>query len=213
MSLCPPARRSVGLLVVSLAAGLTWQSPVATQEPPTPNGLAAVWSVGGMIDDRNGDGVTDAATASFVLGETPTADEVAAAAEVAARLGFETSALTLPLIKEPAETRVVVGQSALTRLKLDVRPLELPRLAAGEGLVRVAVVDGVRHVLVLGGDGAGLRAAARVLAGRVPYVWTLGGATYANVQEDVERLLLSAKVVDATVEVPELHVRASNDGV
>lgn len=201
------------LLASSVTAWLVWQTPVITQDAPPADDLSSLFTVGGLIEDRNGDGDGDGVAATFVLGESAGADDVAAAAEVAARVAFETSALTLPLRREPGASVVVIGQAGLARLNLDVRPLELPRLAAGEGLVRVATLEGIRYVLVLGGDGAGLRAAARTLAGRLPYVWSLGGATYAKVERDVEELLSTAKVSGASVAAPEFHVKAGTDGI
>lgn len=213
MSHCSPARRTVCLLASGLVAWLAWQSPVISRDAPRVHDLSSLFDIGGLLNDANGDGVADGLSASFLLGETPSADDVAAAAEIAARLGFETSALSLPLAREASPAVIVIGQAGLTRLKLDVRSLELPRLSAGEGLVRVATLEGTRYVIVLGGDGAGMRAAARTLASRVPHVWSLDGATYAQVERDVERLLDAAKVPGATVEVPEFHVRAGTDGL
>jgi hypothetical protein len=203
----------VCLLAGGLVAWLAWQSPVISQDAPRVHDFASLFSIGGLLNDSNGDGVADGLSASFLLGDTPSADEVAAAAEIAARLGFETSALSLPVARDAGPAVIVIGQTGLTRLKLDVRSLELPRLSAGEGLVRVATLEGTRYVIVLGGDGAGLRAAARTLASRVPHVSSLDGATYAQVESDVERLLDAAKVPGATVEVPEFHVKAAADGL
>lgn len=213
MSHRSPARHTACLLAGSLVAWLAWQSPVISQDAPRAHDLASLFSIGGLLSDSNGDGVADGLAGRFLLGDTPSADDVAAAAEIAARLGFETSALSLPVARSAGPTVIVVGQAGLTRLKLDVRSLELPRLSAGEGLVRVATLEGTRYVLVLGGDGAGVRAAARTLAGRVPHLWSLDGATYVQVERDVQRLLEAAKVPGATIEVPEFHVKATADGL
>ncbi len=56
-------------------------------------GLEDLFSRGLLGEDRNGDGLTDFVSARLVLGESPFPADVAAASDVAARLGFETMAM------------------------------------------------------------------------------------------------------------------------
>jgi hypothetical protein len=58
--------------------------------------LTEFFRPGLVFQDRNGDGAVDFVNAGIVLPEQPGAGELAAAADVAARLGFETSAMNLP---------------------------------------------------------------------------------------------------------------------
>ena len=60
---------------------------------PGARGLEDLFSQG-LLEDRNGDGLTDFVNARLVLGESPSPAVVAAASDVAARLGFETVAWT-----------------------------------------------------------------------------------------------------------------------
>src|SRR3989304_3496822 len=65
------------------------------QAQPTPvssSDLAALFAPGGLLQDRNGDGVIDFVNARVVLGERPSAADVSAAADLAARLGVRTVA-------------------------------------------------------------------------------------------------------------------------
>jgi len=57
-----------------------------------------------VFQDRNSDGAIDFVDARLVLGERPSSAELAAAADVAARLGFETSALDLPMVRLKPDT-------------------------------------------------------------------------------------------------------------
>ncbi|MFN8061410.1 MAG: M14 family zinc carboxypeptidase [Vicinamibacterales bacterium] len=198
----------------ALTALVSLDHPARTQDAPPPD-LTSIFSLGHVLQDRNDDGVVDTVDARFVLGETPTADEVAAAADVALRLGFETSAMTLPLATGDADasTIFVFGQSGLQRTGVDAKPFELPALAKGDGVVRVGQLGDKTYVIVLGGDGAGLRAAAGVLAGRVPWVWEPKGTTLAKVKDDVVALLGNAKVTGAVVDLPEIDVRAGSPGL
>src|SRR5580693_2652048 len=89
----------------SVAAALVLIAPraaVQTQRAPSPPAdLATLFAPGGALQDRNGDGVIDFVNARVVLGERPGAADVSAAADLAARLGFETMAMNLPLSATP----------------------------------------------------------------------------------------------------------------
>ena len=68
---------------------------VAAQRGEMP-GLASIYSLAaGAVRDTNGDGLADAVVARVVLPAEPAIEDVQAAANIAGRLGFETTALTL----------------------------------------------------------------------------------------------------------------------
>src|SRR5512142_151790 len=52
----------------------------------------------GIVRDTNGDGLADTVAARVIVPADPTADDLEAAANIAARLSFETTAMTLPLV-------------------------------------------------------------------------------------------------------------------
>src|SRR5438067_12775024 len=74
-------------------------------------GLSAFFRPGVVFLDTNEDGAVDFVNARIVLPVHPSAAELAAAADVAARLGFETSAMDLPLDK----VRVKSGTAPASR--------------------------------------------------------------------------------------------------
>ena len=166
-------------VVLSFAVLVGVAGPAAAQ----PESLATLYELGGAVADTNGDGVADRLRARVVLGDSPSAAEVAAAADIAARLGFETVALDLPMPAE-SEVAIAVGDGALSGLGVS----GLADLAAGRGAVELhtggdSVIVGVR-----GGDAAGLAAAARWLASRAPHVFRTGGESLS----DVEAAVMSA---------------------
>ena len=120
--------------------------------------------------DENGDSVADRLRARLVLADAPSAGEVAAAAEIAARLGLETMALDLPL-PDAAPLAITVGDEALRGAGVS----GIVELAAGRGAVELHSVGGTTVVGVRGGSPAGLSAAARWLASRAPRVFLTGG--------------------------------------
>src|ERR1700759_4731038 len=58
--------------------------------------------VGPLLRDTNGDAIVDAVCAHMVVPDNPDEGENAAAANLAARLGYETSGITLPIVTTSA---------------------------------------------------------------------------------------------------------------
>lgn len=88
--------------------------PTLQPAPPPPGTLPE-----GILEDRNGDGLPDYLNARIYIASGASAEEVAAAANVGARLAFETLSLDLPIgsrIDDFTETdptfAIVVGQAA-----------------------------------------------------------------------------------------------------
>ena len=70
----------------------------AATEPPTLTDLRAFADTGVVLQDRNGDEVVDFVDVKILLSPWPLEAEVAAAANLAARLGYETSAVDLGMV-------------------------------------------------------------------------------------------------------------------
>ena len=98
-------------LILSLLPFLA--APLAAQTPPFH--LATLFDLGHLLLDENGDGVPDRLGASIILPADPTDAERAAAAEITARLGFETMSLDLPVRRglQPGRVGILIGIRAL----------------------------------------------------------------------------------------------------
>ncbi len=154
----------------------------ATAQPGSPlDSLAALYEPGGAAADTNGDGVPDRLRARVVLSGAPSAAEVAAGAEIAARLGFETMALDLPF-PDDSPVAIAIGGAAASELGISESP---GQLAAGRGAVELHSNGDEAVVVVRGGDAAGLAAAASWLASRAPHVFRLGGESLDAVEAAV----------------------------
>src|SRR5205809_1936704 len=88
----------VFVLVAAGAIGRTAPADVA------PLSLAEIFKPGIVFQDKNGDGVVDFVDARIALPDAPSAGELAAAANIAARLGYETTAMNLPVRLKPDPT-------------------------------------------------------------------------------------------------------------
>jgi len=204
------ARAAVVVCVVALAGA----GPVGQAPAPAIGGLPAFFQSGGAWQDRNHDDVIDFVDARLMLGSAPDDDELAAAADVAARLGYETSAMNLPVVTESAAgTPIAVGRSGLARAGLPLEAVGAATLAPGQGVVATLRVGERDGLAVVGADGPGTRAAADVLAGRLPHVWEPKGATLAEVADGVRQYLAAAEIEVQAVSVPAVYVTAGGDAL
>src|SRR5260370_22214255 len=107
---------------------------------------------GWVVIDTNGDGIADAVAGKIVVPAHPSSTENAAAANLAARIGFASTGLTLPIVVTAADQgpRIWVGKGAVPEsVRRDIAAL-VERLDKDEGGVfaaggHVAVPRGGRH--------------------------------------------------------------------
>jgi len=186
----------------------------AQPAPGTSADLAALFAPGGLLQDRNGDGVIDFVNARVVLGERPSAADVSAAADLAARLGFETMAMDLPLSATPegGATALIVGLDGVRRTGA-TPPKAMASLGPGDGMIVTTTASDAPAVIVAGADAAGTMAAAELLAGRLPHVWDPDGPSLSEVASDVRAVLVGGGSAVGSVTIPAVTVRAGADEI
>ena len=198
------------LLILAINSSPVVMAGQRAAEEATP-GLESVFEPGFLIQDRNDDDVGDFVNISFLLSDNPSASDVAAASDIAARLGFETMAMNLPVSRgEDDGVLVVVGDEALARLKAESDVVEL---APHEGFLMVLEKEGRLALLVGGQDGDAIRRSAQVLAGRLPYVWGLDGPTLKDVTVGVRDFLSGQGVSVDAIRVSSLRVHSAVEGL
>src|SRR5262249_7359413 len=105
-------RLAIGVFVLAAFAQL-----IAYQNSaPTHQTLAEPFSAGWMVTDTNGDGIADFIAGKVVVPASPTAEQNAAAADVAARLGYATTGFTPPVViaasqDDSSGPRIYIGTS------------------------------------------------------------------------------------------------------
>jgi hypothetical protein len=199
------------LLSVVVTSTAPCSAIASAQEPPTD--LTDVFDLGALVLDTNGDSVPDLLGASLVLGAPASVAETAAAAEISARLGFETMALDLPLARGTGGAiPIVVGRGGITAAG-GASPIDPTSLDSGEGAVVVEEVEGGPRIFVVGGDDDGLLAAARLFAGVLPHTRTLSTAHLTRVRDDLSDALAADSVTGATVRILQARARAGQDGI
>src|SRR5262252_3006727 len=209
-------KRVLALVLVVGAGSIGRTAPADV----APSSLADMFKPGVIFQDRNGDGVVDFVDARITLSDTPSAGELAAAADVAARLGYETTAMDLPVVRlrpDAAETEggrptIFVGSKSLAQANVTPESIGATGLKAGEGVVIAFTQSGKPAVAVLGGDDDGLSAAAVTLAGHLPHVWDQKGPDIDKVGDAVNELLSSKGITPSSTAASAIHVRHGVDG-
>lgn len=215
----PLPRGSLTRLLLVLAAAPTFSpSSMEAQQDSTVNAAVRdarnVFVRGWMLQDRNGDDVTDFVHARILLPANPSQAEAVAAANIAVRLGHETSATDLDLAVVES-----TGPSTWTLPVIRVRDEARAGgagLAPGEGaLTHIPAGDRFEDagLTVEGADATGLVAAADYLSSRYPNVWSLRGPSFADLADRLSRFLAQNGAGDPDVTVDRIVVQANRPGV
>jgi hypothetical protein len=216
----------VGLATLAFATiVVTGQAPPrAPAGPPVIDSLAAVFTLaGGAVADVNADGLADSVTARVVVPATATAEDIEAAANIAGRLGYETTSLSLPLVLRDTEAAVaevrlpiLVGrQNALVRNLAERGAIDLEALQPGQGLVALvaSAIGGRPAIVVAGGDDAGTLAAGTQVAARLPRLWNMSGMTLGAIEQQIPAYLAKHGISGSPARVVALVVDAERRGV
>lgn len=199
-------------------------SPAAAQRAEM-TGLASIYSVAaGALRDTNGDGLADVVAARVVLPAEPAIEDVQAAANIAGRLGFETTALTLPVVlrapdvSQPAAIAVpiVIGRSNQFIARLAERGvIDLKPLKKGQGLLAVvpSPLGGPDGIVVVGGDDEGTLNAANQLAVNLPRLWGAAGARVGQAESQAGAYLKSRAVSGTVRGVSSMLVDSDRRGL
>jgi len=222
-------RRRTDLSLLLASAFLFTPSSLPGQETtrpaaaPTLHDLRSVLDTGVVIQDRNRDRVADFLEVRILLGPQPAAEDVAAAANLAARLGYETSATNLGLAGR-AGTReihrapvILVGAGAVDAAGVAGGAAALREgLAPGQGMVaHLPPVGAFRAgaLALVGYDASGLLAISAYLSGRYPGVWAPDGVVWREVAEKVETFASERDLGGGGVLLDRFVVDGSRPGV
>jgi Zinc carboxypeptidase len=207
---------------VSILTGVSclFLSVVASygQQTKTETPIENAFQLNLIVQDTNGDQIADAICGHVVVPKVSSSAENAAAANIAARLGYETSALSLPVVITTGETAKVcsgekasiwVGKESFSGSASTVADKEMVQFGIGEG--GVFTVPG--GLLVVGTDASGLLAAADAYSARAPYQWSVQGeklqgiARIINARLEAEKVAASVELVGVTYQSGQAGIR------
>jgi hypothetical protein len=209
------------LLLLTLAHD--WRASGAAG--PRLESLATLFDVKlGLVRDTNGDSLADSVAARVIVPAEPGADDLEAAANIAARLSYETTAMTLPLVlrddhvtsPEGIALPILVGrENRFVKKLVESQAIDVKSLAPGQGLIALvrSAAGGPDGVVVVGGDDAGTLAAGVELAARLPRLWNMTGITLAGIEQQAAQYLRAKGVADARASVISVLVDSDRRGI
>jgi len=214
------------LLAFAAALGcLTIPSfPSLDAQTRRPQSLTSLVGPLSLTRDTNGDGLADAVAARVIVPATPAMADVEVATNLAARIGYETTALTLPLVLRDREVAqpasivvpILVGRSNqfIQRL-IDSKAIDVSTLHPGQGLIAAVAspLGGGDGLVVIGGDDEGTLNAGIELAARLPRVWGMSGIALPGVEEQAVRYLRGNGINAGSAAIASMIVDSDKRGI
>src|SRR3954470_3269146 len=186
--------------------------------------LTALVGPHSLTRDTNGDSLPDSVAARIIVPAAPSLADVEAATNLAARLGYETTAFTLPLVVRDSEVAqpasvavpILIGRTnRFVRQLIDAKAIEVGTLKAGQGLLAAVAspLGGGDGLVLVGGDDDGTLNAGIELAARLPRVWGMTGITLPAVEEQALRYLRGHGVNASGAGVMSMIVDSDKRGI
>src|SRR3984885_11654720 len=211
------SRRRPIYIAATLTSWLLSGTAFYGQQAKPESSIENIFLTGLIVQDTNGDQIADAICGHVMVPRSPSAAENTAAANFAARLGYETSALTLPVVVTataqiakscPAEkANLWIGREAWNAAANTVVDQEIAQFQIGEGGV-FRVPGG----LLIAGSDSGMLAAADAYSSRAPYQWSVQGEKLQGIARIINARLENQKV-DATVELVAVTYQSGQPGI
>src|SRR5262245_10737696 len=186
--------------------------------------LTALVGSHSLTRDTNGDNLPDVVAARVIVPAAAALADVEAATNLAARLGYETTALTLPLVLRDADVAqpasigvpILVGRgNRFVRQLADAKAIDLSSLKPGQGLIAAVAspLGGGDGLVIVGGDDDGTLNAGIELAARLPRVWGMTGITLPAVEEQATRYLRAHGVTPSAAAITSMIVDSDKRGI
>jgi len=207
---------SINLSVFSVHLSVNAQQ----KESGEMQGLSDIYAPGFILQDRNGDSVIDFVHVRILLPRDAGEAEIVAAANMASRLGYETSAMNLDLVEHVRSGLrydipvLLIGNDGewsgfLSRERLS-------RLSPGQGAITFIGPNNFFRkgaVHIGGADASGLIAAAGYAAGRMPDLWKLKAKTTSDVRSQFKTFFEQREFEPADIRVDGIVIDGAVPGV
>jgi hypothetical protein len=213
------------LAAVAMAVPLRPHASPAAAQRPDVSSLSSIYSIAaGAVRDTNGDGLADSVAARVILPAEPAVEDLQAAANLAGRFAFETTALSLPLVLKapdvPAPASIALpvlvgrGNSFILRL-VERGSIDLSRLTKGQGLLAAVAspLGGADGIAVVGADDEGTLNAANQLAVNLPHLWGATGARVLQAESQTAAYMRSRSVPGSIRGVTSILVDSERRGL
>jgi hypothetical protein len=176
--------------------------------------LSDAFRLGKGILDKDGDGFADSVALCIVIPDEPTAFEIAAASDIAARANFDSLVIDFSLVKKESEFQknpssafpILLGSNLdLVKKWAEKQQISLDRLEKNQGIV-ASFCDSLQSgiVLVAGSDEALLNTTREFFL-RWPYLWEIWGReeghTYFSLEDDLRTFLDAQRLAFSQISI------------
>lgn len=208
-------KRALPVLAGFIMAAFTCFAPGALAQEGDP--LFDLYEKGYMLHDSNGDSLIDRVDLRLVLPDDPSEAEIIAAANIAARIGYESTALDPAISCSLSRCRglsdvpvILVGDAAAFGLDLPAA-----RRSPSQGSVLRVQDDRFPQgaVLVTGYDATGLLSAAEYLSAIYPLIDPSDDRRWSGVRSQFDTLAEEDSVALESVSLRELAVTEGRTGI
>jgi len=219
-----PVRILLILIVFSLPFSSSYARGQTEIQDDFPKDLRILYETGFILQDRNDDNVIDFINTIIILPAEPKIGDLVSASNIAARLGFETSAMNLDLtgfdsdnIQSYEIPVIVIGkENRLTRF-FEPGDIDLnSNLAPGQGWISFIKANEFFKeggLFISGVDETGLISAANYASGRMPSIWKLKDKSYKDVFEQFSKFLEQREIESDEIYLNTIIVDNEKPGV
>ncbi|MFX0200804.1 MAG: hypothetical protein ACFFCW_32185, partial [Candidatus Hodarchaeota archaeon] len=177
--------------------------------------LSNLFSLEGLLNNTNESEMPDSINATVILSANASSEEGIAACSIAARLGFETAAISLPLVVlesnvneiHTIQNPILIGKkNRFIKLLATLGRIDLSNLSATQGIVKVVPnAFGVTPAIVVAGKKASsTRAAAELLAQQVPFLFDDGKTSVNIVKCELEDIIKAKRDIGRAIQAISL---------
>ncbi len=160
--------------------------------------LHEVFEPGKILKDKDNDNFIDTIETSIIIPNNPTVEELILAAEISARMNFESLCGNFNLVKKESEIKdltklknpIFIGKRIKFIKKL---PINLLKLKKNEALISLLPFGKINGIIIVSDIEEALLFGGRAFFLRWPYLWDIWGrkhgATYSKIEKDIKEFL------------------------
>jgi len=185
---------------------------------------ANVYKPGYLLQDTNGDDIIDHVKTRIIIPQSFSEAEMTSAANMGARLGYETTALDLDILDIGPEREkvyeipvIIISQERDFLQKNGVKTQEMDtRLKPGQGEIIFIPPNGTFQkggAAVTGYDDSGLLAAAAYFSGRYPSIWGIDDENIDDLAEKFMKFFKQEKISIDFIQPQTMIIENNNPGI
>lgn len=211
------------LIVICFCQFSMSQSNTGFVDPDTID-FSNMFKEGYILQDRNNDSIIDYINYKIILPEDASESEIVSAANISARLGYETSSTDFDnisydseIISEYEVPVIIIGSRNKLLDKISVNSIiEATSLKPGQGEIMYIKPNDffkLGAIILTAYDASGLLTASNYLSGHYPDIWKLKSKKYSNINNQFKKFLNDRKIRFSKLNLSGIVIDSKQAGV